>query len=148
MKKFLKLLFVLFWMCLIFFFSMDSGDASSIKSNSIIDHMSQFFLGKNITLEEKEIIREKYEYPLRKGAHLTLYFCLGVSVLLLLKEYHLITKKEIIISICLVFLYACSDEIHQLFVPNRSGELLDVLLDTFGGSLGVLSISFFKRGRE
>ncbi len=148
MKKFLKLLFVLFWMCLIFFFSMDSGDASSIKSNSIIDHMSQFFLGKNITLEEKEIIREKYEYPLRKGAHLTLYFCLGVSVLLLLKEYHLITKKEIIISICLVFLYACSDEIHQLFVPNRSGELLDVLLDTFGGSLGVLSISFFKRGIE
>lgn len=148
MKKFLKLLFVLFWMCLIFFFSMDSGDASSIKSNSIIDHMSQFFLGKNITLEEKEIIREKYEYPLRKGAHLTLYFFLGVSVLLLLKEYHLITKKEIIISICLVFLYACSDEIHQLFVPNRSGELLDVLLDTFGGSLGVLSISFFKRGRE
>jgi VanZ family protein len=47
-----------------------------------------------------------------------------------------------------VFLYACSDEIHQLFVPNRSGELLDVLLDTFGGSLGVLSISFFKRGIE
>ena len=36
------------------------------------------------------------------------------------------------------FLYACSDEIHQLFVPGRSGMFTDVLIDTGGAVTGML----------
>ena len=68
--------------------------------------------------------------------------------MLLLKEYNLINKRGIIISICFVLLYACSDEVHQLFVPDRSGEVLDVLLDTIGGSLGVYILYFYYRYRR
>ncbi|GKX68088.1 VanZ family protein [Inconstantimicrobium mannanitabidum] len=32
------------------------------------------------------------------------------------------------------FLYACTDEIHQLFVIGRNGCIRDVFIDTFGGS--------------
>ena len=35
-------------------------------------------------------------------------------------------------------LYAASDEIHQLFVPGRSGQLRDVLLDSDGVAAGIL----------
>ena len=35
-------------------------------------------------------------------------------------------------------LYAASDEIHQLFVPGRSGQLRDVLLDSAGVAAGIL----------
>ena len=34
--------------------------------------------------------------------------------------------------------YACTDEIHQLFVPDRSGQLTDVLIDSIGLTLGLL----------
>jgi VanZ family protein len=40
--------------------------------------------------------------------------------------------------ILLCFLYASSDEIHQLFVPGRSGSFIDILLDTFGSSCAIV----------
>jgi VanZ family protein len=49
-------------------------------------------------------------------------------------------KRIFVWSLVLTFLYACSDEIHQAFVPGRSCTLGDVLIDTTGGwlSLGVI----------
>ena len=48
----------------------------------------------------------------------------------------------------MVLLYACSDEIHQTFVAGRSGEVLDVLIDTIGGSLATyLYYIIYKRRR-
>ena len=41
------------------------------------------------------------------------------------------------------FLYAVSDEIHQTFVPGRSGEVGDVLIDTFGVLIGVCMVCIF-----
>ncbi len=34
------------------------------------------------------------------------------------------------------FLYGCSDEIHQSFVPGRSAEIMDLIADTIGGAVG------------
>jgi VanZ family protein len=34
-------------------------------------------------------------------------------------------------------LYGMSDEIHQLFVPGRSSDVLDVLADTVGAFIGI-----------
>ena len=36
-------------------------------------------------------------------------------------------------------MYAISDEVHQLFVPGRSGQATDVLID-FSGSLAAILI--------
>lgn len=43
-------------------------------------------------------------------------------------------------SILLVALYAASDEIHQIFVPTRGASFHDVVIDTFGGILGILLV--------
>jgi VanZ family protein len=40
----------------------------------------------------------------------------------------------------LAALYAASDEIHQAFVPSREASVSDVLLDTTGAALGLLSL--------
>jgi VanZ family protein len=37
----------------------------------------------------------------------------------------------------LVFAYAVTDEVHQLFVSGRSGEVRDILIDTIAGALGI-----------
>jgi len=38
----------------------------------------------------------------------------------------------------MVFLYAASDEFHQIFVPSRTALVSDVIIDTTGGAIGLL----------
>ena len=44
-----------------------------------------------------------------------------------------------------VGLYAATDEIHQLFVPNREGKFADVIIDTAGALLGIFLVWFIGR---
>lgn len=46
---------------------------------------------------------------------------------------------QISIALAICISYAISDEVHQLYVPGRSGEVRDVIIDTAGASLGILS---------
>ena len=39
--------------------------------------------------------------------------------------------------------YATTDEFHQLFVPGRTGRLLDIGIDSCGALLGSLILLFF-----
>lgn len=47
-------------------------------------------------------------------------------------------------AVLLVLLYAATDEFHQAFVPSREASVIDVLIDTSGGLLGVLLLWLFK----
>lgn len=47
------------------------------------------------------------------------------------------SRKIFIASIVLVFLYAASDEFHQLFIPGRFASLIDLFADTIGASIGI-----------
>ena len=52
-------------------------------------------------------------------------------------------------SILFSFLYACTDELHQIFVPGRSAQFQDILIDTLGASFGAtityLTIKLFAK---
>ena len=41
--------------------------------------------------------------------------------------------------------YAISDEVHQLFVPGRAGQVRDVLIDSAGSLLGIIIIMSFEK---
>lgn len=45
----------------------------------------------------------------------------------------------------LAVLYAATDEIHQTFVPGRSGRVTDVLIDAAGAAVGVLVMAWLRR---
>jgi len=42
------------------------------------------------------------------------------------------------LALAIVFAYAASDELHQVFVPNRTALASDVLIDTSGGAIALL----------
>jgi VanZ family protein len=42
------------------------------------------------------------------------------------------------LALACVFLYAASDELHQAFVPSRTAQVSDVLIDTSGGAVALL----------
>ena len=139
---------IVLWMVLIFFFSMDSGVASSKKSNFVIIQVGEFITHRQFNPEEKDKILEVYETPVRKCAHFFLYFVLELFILWFIVEFHSLTRRDYFIGLILLFLYACSDEIHQLFVHERSGEILDVMIDTMGGACSSFIVFLFKNKKK
>ena len=147
-KKIIKILLVLIIMFTIFMFSSERDTVSTKRSDGLIIRTCEFLLGRQLTENEKEIYIEKYVVYVRKTAHFTLYFLLGLFFISFLKEFDFNNNKLIIYTIIFVFIYACSDEIHQLFIPGRSGEILDVLIDTTGGVLSSFIYTSFRVRRR
>lgn len=145
--KVVKICFLVLWMALIFAFSNQKDIESSNVSDGFIDRtvvkIYKIF-NENIAKEKENEIIEKYTYPIRKLAHYTLYFILGILSFLVVKDYS-INKKLIIYSLLICFLYACSDEFHQLFIIGRSARVLDVLIDTFGSSCSISIFYIFNK---
>lgn len=135
-------------MATIFMFSNDNDYESTKKSDGLIIRTSEFILNRKLTNKEKNIYTSKYVVLVRKTAHFTLYFLLGLFFCSFLKEFDLTNKKLIIYTIIFVFMYACSDEIHQLFISGRSGEILDVLIDTLGGVTSSILYTNFRVRRK
>lgn len=55
-------------------------------------------------------------------------------------------KNNLFLPFFFTFLYALSDEVHQRFVPTRSFQLNDLLVDSGGAFLGLIIIQkFFKK---
>lgn len=137
MKKIIKLCLIIFWMGLIFFFSSDTADESTKKSDGVIIHTIEAIIRRDLTDSEREKCLKYLVVPVRKGAHFSIYLVLGILILSYASEFGSISNKMILLSVFLSFLYACSDEIHQLFVPGRSGQFSDVIIDTLGAITGI-----------
>ena len=147
MNKKQKIFFVLiiFWMIIVFVFSNEISDKSSGTSGKtigfIIDTLS---ITKNMSEAERQALIETIQPPARKIAHFTIYAIGGILAFNFINEYKISIKKKILYSILFCLVYAITDEIHQIFVPGRSGEIRDILIDTLGGSTGIV-VSFEKK---
>ncbi len=70
--------------------------------------------------------------------HFLEYAVLAFLITRAINQAQAITRKGIFIAIMLTMLYALSDEIHQLFVPERAFQLFDLLIDLLGAITGTL----------
>lgn len=95
--------------------------------------------------ESQSAFAKKIEYPVRKGAHLTEYAVLGMLLLGSWNFSDISKKRASIFSWVVGTLYAATDEIHQLFVPGRSGQLTDVMIDSLGVLMGIAVLAFLMR---
>lgn len=136
-KKIVKLLLIIIWMGVIFFFSNDTANESNKKSDSIIIYFAERFGSSNLSSKEKKEVIAKYVVMVRKTAHFLVYFILGLLIISFVKEIKIINSKTMAIALLICFGYACSDEFHQLFIRGRSGQLIDVMIDTSGAFLSI-----------
>ena len=143
-----KLTLLIGWMLLIFLFSNDTGEVSTKKSDGLIIGTIEFLLERDLTDAEKIKYVDWFVTPVRKGAHLLVYFVLGYLMIYTLKEFRLVDKRTYIYAVILCMLYAVCDEVHQYFVPGRSGEVLDVAIDTIGSCLGIWNWGYKWKMRE
>ncbi len=134
--KTVKFLAVSLWLIIIFIFSSQAATESSELSGKIVN---------SIAPVAPEIIKSSLTFLVRKSAHIFLYFVLGILTANLLVSYKLKAKLVFLYSLGFVALYAITDEIHQLFVAGRSGEVRDVLIDTIAGALGIAAYLGLKK---
>lgn len=81
---------------------------------------------------------EKVDHPIRKLAHATEYAVFAMLLCGAWFDDHRKRKLSVFFAWGTATVYAMTDEFHQLFVPGRSGQIKDVLLDSCGAAVGVL----------
>ena len=135
-KKIILWSLVIIWMIVIFSFSSNVAEESSLKSRKIVSTIVDV-VEKNKTKKEKKEIVEKIHIPFRKIAHGIEYAVLCILLLFALKTININNNKIYILALIISILYSISDEVHQLFISGRSGELRDVLIDTAGSTIGL-----------
>lgn len=131
-------------MLFIFIQSALPGDVSGAESNYIVSLISKIM---NIDVEAAK-------FMVRKAAHFTEYMILGGCLLLNVMDWNqsaamastgtdastadrtLKARQVWGLAWILATAYAFTDELHQRFVPLRSGELRDVCIDAAGAAIG------------
>lgn len=142
-KKILLWILVLLCMGMIFCFSSQKATESDKTSLSFAGRIIQMLdMDDSLTPEEIEKTSEDINHVVRKGAHFSIYGLLGALILLLIIQYNVRLTRVLPYSTLISMLYACSDEYHQTFVPGRSGQLSDILLDTAGAFCGAVLVMF------
>ena len=79
------------------------------------------------------------DFVIKKTAHIVEYAILAVLLYRAMIGSDIEKKKAIIFAILIVSLYGFTDEFHQSFTPGREPRIRDVIIDTIGGALGVLT---------
>ena len=129
-KKIINIVLLILWLVIIFYFSNQPGNLSSSLSD-------------NLTLLIFNNITDFLIFIVRKIAHISEYFILAILMYNVFKDY-LSSKKSYLITFILSILYACSDEIHQLFVVGRECLPRDVVIDAIGVILALIFIKLYN----
>ena len=133
-KKQRDWILVIGWMLLIFIFSSQAGEVSN-ENNKFVIYMFNL-----LGLDLNSIFGTLSDFIVRKAAHFTEYFILYVLLYRAISTKENTSIKSFIWTLFIVFVYACSDELHQAFVPGRGPAFRDVLVDTCGGLTAFLII--------
>lgn len=133
-RRVFAMFILVLWMSLIFYMSHQPSDISSKQSDLVIK------IFENIGINLNGSFGEFASLVVRKVAHFSEYFILYILTLNVFR-YKFAMNKALVYSLIFIFLYACSDEIHQWFIPGRAMAFKDVLIDTLGGATA-MSISY------
>lgn len=152
-KKLLSFVPAFTLLFLIFGFSAQDGESSGSLSFEISLFLVKLFspllptaLSENVLIERAEFIH----YFVRKAAHMTEYFLLALSLQLPLAAWcsKLSWKLRILTGFLLTVVFASLDELHQTFVPGRSGNFTDVCIDSTGAVIASLCLFIFFSIRQ
>ena len=158
MKKAIKIMFLLvlaiIWMVTIFKLSGMNSKNSNGKSTNILsifiedtlDLTNEYGITSSHPTDEKiDRAVSLINAPMRKVIHASVYFVLAFFVMTVFNI--LFNHKKYILTLLLSLIicigFAASDEFHQTFVNGRTGQILDVLIDSAGAIVGMIFYSTY-----
>ncbi|MDD7738658.1 MAG: VanZ family protein [Fusicatenibacter sp.] len=143
----LSFLPALLMMYTIFSFSSQTGTESSALSEKVtrgivvtVNRVTD--RGWNSQQVEQRV--DRYEYYVRKAAHMTEYCLLAVTIALPLYVYGLRGMSLMLLAGIFCILFAAGDEYHQSMVDSRGPSVRDVGIDSLGALIGILLVRIFS----
>ena len=140
-RKRITWLLVIFLMALIFYLSHQPANKSNSLSKGVTDVIVESL--EKIT-PNMDINKRSFNHILRKNAHFFSYLLLGALVTRGLRYFGIKGYKAMGLALLICVLFAISDEIHQLYVPGRGGQVKDVIIDSAGAFVGILGYTIKK----
>lgn len=136
---------VFLWLFVIFSFSREDAGKSSGTSASVIDKVATVTVEeyKDYTPPQKIEFIESWQHTVRKAAHFTEFFILGVLTFAALLTLPLKSGGRLAFSSLFCLLCAFFDELSQTFSLGRSMQVTDMLIDFSGAVLGIIIIRLF-----
>lgn len=141
--KIINIMLILALVITIFMFSNEQGDESRNTSRKVTTAIVQAISDKSI--EENQNLIEQLDKIVRKLAHYSIYTLGGFLIMNYAYTTEKNLKQKILFSISIGFLCAITDEIHQLFVSERTARIFDVGIDTLGVMTGILIYILIRR---
>lgn len=139
-KRIILIILTIIWMLIIFWFSSQNSTQSSGTSQKVIKAVLKIV--SNVEQEQENIIVEQMQHIVRKMAHFSIYMIGGILLINLVSTYT--AKKAWMYAWLIGTMYAITDEIHQYFVPGRSCEIRDVVIDSSGVIIGIVMVVLIK----
>lgn len=132
---------VIIVMVIIFVFSSKPAVSSNESSLIVADHILSVYENTTqaqLDTEKRYQVLETINTVVRKGSHFCEYALLAITLGFHFYIHGFMGMRLFVLSILLSTIYAASDEFHQTFVPGRSGQFRDVMIDTLGAVAGLL----------
>lgn len=137
---------------MIFFFSAQNADDSSKLSGAVSEFVLSILVPeyRDMTPAQRQPYLERWGLVVRKAAHFTEFALLAVTLVCFL---HYVWRNRAFWLLLLgawviASLYACTDEVHQMFVEGRGPGVLDVCIDSMGAMTGALASTLWLRARQ
>lgn len=139
------LILAVLWMGIIFYFSNRTADESNNTSDAVETAIGKVTVDDFEQKSEEEVVSflERYRVLIRKTAHI-LEFTLLCMLAFMALPFGIPVRYRLFAAGAWTLLYAISDEIHQAFIPGRTGLVSDVLIDTVGMLIGIAGILFLR----
>lgn len=143
-KRILLLILVLIGCITIFCFSEFSAGESTKQSRGLTYNILKVLNGNKLTEKELVKLTKRVNPVIRKIAHFSIYMILAIFTYMFIEELNIKSKSEkerlrknILYTCIFCIIYAIFDEIHQIYVPGRTGKVIDVIIDTLGSLVGI-----------
>ena len=145
--KYVKCIIAIICCIIIFSFSAVPATASTKQSKGLTYNVIKLLNGNKLTEKELVKLTKRVNPVIRKIAHFSIYMILAIFTYMFIEELNIKSKSEkerlrknIIYTCIFCIIYAIFDEIHQIYVPGRTGKVIDVIIDTLGACMGITII--------
>ena len=142
--KYVKCIIAIICCIIIFSFSAVPATASTKQSKGLTYNVIKLLNGNKLSERDLEKLTKKINPVIRKIAHFSIYMILAIVTYMFIEELNIKSKSEkerlrknIIYTCIFCIIYAVFDEIHQIYVPGRTGKAIDVIIDTLGSCMGI-----------
>jgi VanZ family protein len=126
------------WLVIIFYNGTRQGEVSQRISKEVVKVISMFMDVLPTNIESNSIKFNTVNFYVRKNAHFFQYLILSILICAVVKQLKLYKSSKIFLVLFLLLLFPVVDEFIQIYIPGRTSNVFDIIIDFSGGVLGIL----------